>query len=219
MPAVEQIITAVLVAYVHVIGVVPVVGPVSWPGIDHTEPVAAILKPWGTANNEEGEAANSEVMSGSEVSTVSRFRYPIAGIPAALMPIAVICLPVSGTVILPSALPILRLHMLRTGPLITHSAGFPVVVLSRLLLFMLPRLIVRLSRLLLFSTSLRLIGMLLWLLLATLLLWAALLMGAFPLRMLILLVALVLLPGKCRTRDAKKNEQDSRTADVNCLHG
>ncbi len=200
--AVEEVIAVVLVTDIDIIGVIPVVRPVSRPGIDHAEPIARVLKAWETTDNQERLTANPEAMASTEVSSVPLFWDAEAEVPSTLLPVSMIRLPVSSTTILPRPLPFLRVPLLL-------DASRPLNLDTARLVLSTPRLIVRLA--------LRLILTLPWLLLG-MYLWRGLLMRILLMLGPGLLFTLAFLSGICRTDASEKNEQHSRTTDSKCLH-
>jgi len=104
IPAVEQVIAVVNVFDIDLVRVVPVGAPVSRPWINHAEPEAIVLEAWIPADHHEGQAFNAEVVIVTEVSTVLLLGDPVAAISAALVPGAMVALPVSGAVLLPAGL-------------------------------------------------------------------------------------------------------------------
>lgn len=104
IPSVEQVVAVVDVFNIDFVGVIPVSGPVPWPGINHAEPEAIVLEAWISAHHQEGEASDAELVITAEVSTKLLLGDPVAVIPAALAPGAMVALPVSGPMLLPSDL-------------------------------------------------------------------------------------------------------------------
>ena len=94
VPAVEEIVTVVDVSDIDVVGVVPVIRPVFRPRVNHAEPVAAVLEAGISAYNQEGEAVDAEPMALAKVSTEALVRNAVAVVPAALLPAAMIGIPV-----------------------------------------------------------------------------------------------------------------------------
>src|ERR1019366_1085151 len=147
MHAVEQVVSAVHVIHIDIIGVIPVVRPFAWPWIYHAEPIASVLEAWESSHNHEREAANSEAVIYTEVSVVALLWNLVAVVSATLLPVSVIRLPVPGAMLLPHALPFLRVLLsLFIAPLFLSPARMPALVL---LLCVLLRLSLRLPLLLL----------------------------------------------------------------------
>lgn len=115
--AVEEVIAIVLIADIHIVRVIPVIVPISRPGIDHAEPIASVLEARVPTNYQEGKAADPEAMAGAKVSIEPRLRNPIASVPSTLLPASMVRLPVARAVLLKCALPFLRLLTRSAGPL------------------------------------------------------------------------------------------------------
>jgi hypothetical protein len=90
IPAVEQVIAVVYVGDVDVVGVVPVVRPGSWPWINEAKPIATVLEARVSADNQEGQALDSESMRRSKVATEPIVRNAVANVAATLLPSAVV---------------------------------------------------------------------------------------------------------------------------------
>jgi len=99
-----QVVAAICVVDIHIVRVVPVVRPTSWIRIDHAEPVTAILEARISADNQEGEPADSESMTFAEEAAKVIVGDAISAISAPVAPAAVVCLPVVRTVLLPGIL-------------------------------------------------------------------------------------------------------------------
>src|ERR1019366_8445012 len=165
MHAVEQVVSAVHVIHIDIIRVIPVVRPFAWPWIYHAEPIASVLEAWESSHNHEREAANSEAVIYTEVSVVALLWNLVAVISATLLPVSVIRLPVPGAMLLPYALPFLRvLLLLFIAPLFLSPARMAALVLL-LAALLLPVKV--LPRLLLIAVRWLILG-LTWLLLAAL---------------------------------------------------
>jgi len=94
IPAVEQVVPVVDVSDIDVVGVVPVIRPVFRPRVDHTEPIAVVLEAWESAHNQEGEAVDAEPMVLAKVSTEALIGNAVAVVAAALLPAAMVGIPV-----------------------------------------------------------------------------------------------------------------------------
>ena len=88
--AVEQIIAIVNIVDVDVIGVIPVIRPVPWPWVNKTKPITTILEARISANDQEGQALDSERMAWSEVPVKSVVGDSVATIAATLLPGAMV---------------------------------------------------------------------------------------------------------------------------------
>ena len=89
-----QVIAVIDVDYVHVIGVVPVIRPGLGPRVNEADPIAVVLEARISSNNKEWLVINSELMLRSEISTVPVVRNAVPVVAAALMPIAMVGVPV-----------------------------------------------------------------------------------------------------------------------------
>ncbi len=90
IPAVVQVISAIVVGYVNVVGLVPVVSPVIWIGIKDAEPIATVLEARKTAHYHEGHAVDAERVILAIVAAVIRVWNAVAVVAAALLPGAVL---------------------------------------------------------------------------------------------------------------------------------
>src|SRR5271167_2659825 len=131
VPSVIQVVTVANVVHVNVVGFVPVRCPVARPRVNATEPIAAVLKPGIPTYNHEGKVEDAEPVAPAIVATEVSVRNAVAVIAAALLPGAVIGLPVSGAMLLPSAL--LCALLFWRGLLLLRRALFLLLVLVRLL--------------------------------------------------------------------------------------
>ena len=75
--------------------VVPVIAPVVWPRVKGTDPIALVLEARVSAHNQKGEAYDAESVAGPKVSDETLVRNAIAVVATALLPGAVVRLPVS----------------------------------------------------------------------------------------------------------------------------
>ena len=184
MPAVVHVIPIVLIDNIHVIGLVPVVCPVVRPGINQTEPKAAILKTRESANHHIRLVVDDERVVRTKVAVVTILRDAVAVVTAALLPRAVVRIPIMRAMLLPCCL----LGML----LFLTVVGLLVVLLISLLLAL--GLLVVLLRLLLVLLLLLLLVLLLGLLFVLLLFLLVLLLRVLLLlRLLVVLLRLLLL--------------------------
>lgn len=92
--AVVHVVAVVLVADVHIVVVVPVIAPAGRPGIDRTDPIALILEARISAYHQKGEAADAESVARAKVPAVPVLGDTVAAVAAALLPVAVVGLPV-----------------------------------------------------------------------------------------------------------------------------
>jgi hypothetical protein len=89
-----KVIAVIDVGYVDVIGVVPVIRPGLGPRVNETDPIAVVLEAGISSNNKEGLVIDSELMSRSEISTVPVVGDAVPVVAAALLPIAMVGVPV-----------------------------------------------------------------------------------------------------------------------------
>ena len=104
IPSVVQIIAVSRVVDIHIIVVVPAVGPVFRPRINQTEPIASVLEAWVSAHDNYWVAVDAERVTRTKVAIVAVVGNSIAIVTAALLPIAVLGLPVMRTMLLPVGL-------------------------------------------------------------------------------------------------------------------
>jgi hypothetical protein len=109
---VVKIVAVVRVGDVHVVVVVPVVGPVFRPWINEAEPESAVLETWIPANHHYGVTVDAERMTRAEVAIVPVLGNAVALVATALPPVAVLGLPVVCAMLLPSRLLFAFLAML-----------------------------------------------------------------------------------------------------------
>ena len=155
IPSVVQVIAVSRVVDIHIIVVVPVVGPVFRPRVNQTEPIASVLEAWVSAHDNYWVAVDAERVTRTKVAIVAVVGNSVAIVTAALLPIAVLGLPVMRTMLLPvalllaflPALLLLGLHsdLLHMGLLL----GALLLLCALVLLLMLPLLILLLLDLLL----------------------------------------------------------------------
>jgi hypothetical protein len=194
---VVQIISITVVVHVDVIAVVPIAGPVFWPRVNQTEPIAAILETAVAANIHHGETVDAEPVILAIVGTETVIGNAVAVVTAALLPGAVLRLPAMCTITLPSDL--LDVHLSRGASL----CGPGVLLLTLLALLILPPsgllLLLLLALLILLPFGLLLLLLLALLILPPsglllLLLLALLILLPSGLLLLLLLALLILLP-------------------------
>jgi len=100
---VVQVIAAVREVDIDVVIVVPIVGPIFRPGVNHSEPIAAVLEAGIAANQHHGVAVNAEGMPRTEVAVVAIIGNVVAVVATALLPVAMLRLPVVCAMLLPGA--------------------------------------------------------------------------------------------------------------------
>jgi hypothetical protein len=93
IPAVEQIVAIIDIGDIDVVGVVPVIRPVSWPRINHAEPIAVVLEAGISAHNEEGETVDAEPVVPAKISAEAIVRNAVAVVATTLLPVAVVGIP------------------------------------------------------------------------------------------------------------------------------
>jgi hypothetical protein len=93
IPAVEEIVAVIDIGDVDVVGVVPVIRPVSWPWVNHAEPIAVVLEAGISAHNEEGETVNAEPVVLTKISAEAIVRNAVAVVATTLLPVAVVGIP------------------------------------------------------------------------------------------------------------------------------
>jgi|GEM_PF-3671310 len=197
MPAVVHVIPIVLIDNIHVIGLVPVVCPVVRPGINQTEPKAAILKTRESANHHIRLVVDDERVVRTKVAVVTILRDAVAVVTAALLPRAVVRIPIMRAMLLPCCLLGMLLFLTVVGLLVVLLISLLLalgllVVLLRLLLVLLLLLLLVLLLGLLFVLLLFLLVLLLFLLVLLLRLLVVLL-RLLLLRLLLVLLLLLLL--------------------------
>ena len=104
IPSVVQVIAVSRVVDIHIIVVVPVVGPVFRPRVNQTEPIASVLEAWVSAHDNYWVAVDAERVTRTKVAIVAVVGNSVAIVTAALLPIAMLGLPVMRTMLLPVAL-------------------------------------------------------------------------------------------------------------------
>jgi hypothetical protein len=104
IPAVVQVIAVARIVDVHIVVVIPIVGPVFRPGIGKAEPIAAVLKAGISTDDNHGVTVNPEGMTRTKVTVIAVIGNAIAVVAAALLPIAMLRLPVAGAMLLPGSL-------------------------------------------------------------------------------------------------------------------
>jgi hypothetical protein len=101
IPAVVHVVPIVLVDHVNVVGLVPVICPIAGPWVNKAEPIATVLKAGISADNHVRLAEDDEPMAGAKVARVTVVWNAVAVVSAALLPRAVVRLPVSRSMSLP----------------------------------------------------------------------------------------------------------------------
>jgi hypothetical protein len=112
IPAVVQVIAVIRVDDVHVVVVVPIVGPVFRPRVHETEPEAAILEARIAAVQLKRIAVDAEPMILPKMATIAIIGNAVAVIATALLPIAMFGLPVVRPMLLPHFSSLIWLHAL-----------------------------------------------------------------------------------------------------------
>jgi hypothetical protein len=102
--SVVQVIAVVDIADIDLVIVVPVVAPVGRPRVNDTQPVAVVLEARIPANHDEGQALNTETMVRAEITAKTVVRNAISVVATALLPCAMVRLPVPCPVLLPGSL-------------------------------------------------------------------------------------------------------------------
>jgi hypothetical protein len=152
IPTVVHVIAVPGVIDIHIIVVVPVVWPVFWPRVNNAEPEAAVLKAGIPANHHHGVAVDAEHVIRTKVPTITVLWNPVAVVAAALLPGAVLGLPVMRTITLPSdplfaSVPVLLLLWRSIDLLLTLLLLLVLVLLLLLSVLLLVLLLLRLFRL------------------------------------------------------------------------
>ncbi len=94
IPAVVQVVAVIHVGDVNVVVVVPVIAPIFRPRVNRTEPITVVLEARVSADNQEGEAVDAESVVLAKISAEAVVRDAVAVISAALLPVAVVGVPV-----------------------------------------------------------------------------------------------------------------------------
>jgi hypothetical protein len=199
---VVQVISITVVIHINVVAVVPVAGPVFWPRINQSEPKATVLEAAISAYIHYREAVDAEPVILPVIGTETVIRNSVAAIPAALLPGAVIGIPVARTIFLPGGLlfvyvfgaPLLR----RPVVLLLRLLALLILLPSGLLLLLFLRIVLLLTLLILLQFRLLLLlfcsVVLLRTLLALLILLPFRLLWLLFCRVVLLLALLILLP-------------------------
>ncbi len=87
---VVHVIPIVLIDDIHVVGLVPVVGPSVRPRVNQAEPEAAVLEAWVSANHHIRLVIDDEPVVRSKVAVVAVVGNAIAVVAAALLPCVVV---------------------------------------------------------------------------------------------------------------------------------
>lgn len=90
MSAVVHVVPIVRIDNINVISLIPVVGPTIRPRINHTEPIASVLKARKPANNHIRLAVDDKRVAGAKVAMVVVLWDAVAVVATALLPIAVL---------------------------------------------------------------------------------------------------------------------------------
>jgi hypothetical protein len=159
--AVVQIVSVPVVIHIHVIAVVPIACPVFWPRVNQSEPEATVLEAAISAYIHYRETVDAEPVILPVIGTETVIRNAVAAIPAALLPGAVIGLPVTCTIVLPGDLlfvyifgaPLLR----RPVVLLLRVLALLILLSSGLLLLLFLRVVLLLALLILLQFRLLLL--------------------------------------------------------------
>lgn len=92
--AIEQVIAVIDVGNINVVVVVPLIPPILWPRVNHAEPVALVLESGISAHDQERKSVDAESMIWTKVSTETVLRNTVSMVATALLPVAVIRIPV-----------------------------------------------------------------------------------------------------------------------------
>ncbi len=103
IPAVVQIIPVPGVVDVHIIVFVPIVWPVLRPRINDAKPKATVLETGISTDHHDGVGVDTEGVRRTKVAAIMVVRDAVAIVAAALLPIAVLRLPVMSATLLPHA--------------------------------------------------------------------------------------------------------------------
>jgi len=101
--AIEQVIPAVDVVDINIVGLVPGRSPIFWIRINDTEPIPAVLEARKSAFNQEGHAVHAKKVPSSKVGPELIVGNAVTAVAATLLPAAVLRLPMARTMLLPSA--------------------------------------------------------------------------------------------------------------------
>ena len=104
MIPVIHVVTVIGINDIDIVSFVPVVRPGFRPWVKHAEPIPIILKAGISFINFHGVAVDAETMILTKVAVIMVFRNTIAAITAALLPCAVISLPILCAMLLPNVL-------------------------------------------------------------------------------------------------------------------
>ena len=101
IPAVEHVIAVPGVFDIHIIVVVPVFCPIFRPRVDEADPEAAVLEAGIAANHDQWVAVDAEVVVRTKVPAITVLGDAVAVVAAALLPVAVLGLPIMCAMLLP----------------------------------------------------------------------------------------------------------------------
>jgi len=99
---VVQVVAIPGVNDIHIIVVVPIVRPVFWPWVNYTEPKAVVLEARIPANILQLVPEDTESVVRTKVAAVTVLGNAVSVVAAALLPIAVLGLPVMCAMLLPN---------------------------------------------------------------------------------------------------------------------
>jgi len=120
MLPVVHVVSVVDVVDIDIVSPVPSFRPGFRTGINHTEPVATILETRVAFDYDDGDFVNTEPVSAAEISVEAINRDAISVVAAAIVPGAMLALPIVCTLALPDVLP----HVAGSGLVSPHLAKF-----------------------------------------------------------------------------------------------
>ena len=134
--AIIQVVPVVVIIHVDVVVLIPVASPVFWNWINDREPITTVLKPRIPANFHKRQAVDAERVAFAVVAPVVGIRNAIAIVPAALLPRAVLRLPIARAALLPNPalFHLLRAFLLPGAPYLRALLIIPALLLLNALL-------------------------------------------------------------------------------------
>jgi hypothetical protein len=94
IPAVVHVVAVIHIGNIDVVVVVPIVAPIFGPWVKSTDPVAVVPEAGISSDEPEWQATDSEAMLWSKVSAITVIRNAVTVVAAALLPRAVVRVPV-----------------------------------------------------------------------------------------------------------------------------
>ena len=94
VPAVIHVITVVGVDNIDIVVVVPIISPICRPRVNRADPIALVLKAGISTYNQERKARDAEPVVLTEVSAIPVVRNAITVVSPALLPCAMVGVPV-----------------------------------------------------------------------------------------------------------------------------